>query len=71
MDYPKQRNLDGVYYRVQRDGLWLNVCYSDMTPEERQKVKDAKPQAEYWQKMADAMADALRYIGDMLDLEGE
>ena len=34
MSYPTQRNLDGAYFRVQRDGKWLNVCYSDMTDEE-------------------------------------
>ena len=33
-----QRNLDGVYFRVQREGGWRNVCYSDMTPDERKEV---------------------------------
>jgi hypothetical protein len=26
----KQRNLDGIYFRVKRDGKWVTVCYSDM-----------------------------------------
>ena len=29
------RNLDGYYFRVKRDGKWDNVCRSDMTDEER------------------------------------
>ena len=28
------RNLDGVYFRVQRDGKWGNTCFSDLTQEE-------------------------------------
>ncbi len=31
------RNLDGYYFRVKRDGKWDNVCWSDMTDEERDK----------------------------------
>lgn len=26
-----QRNLDGVYFRVERDGKWQNICFSDLT----------------------------------------
>lgn len=29
------RNLDGYYFRVKRDGKWDNICWSDMTDEER------------------------------------
>ena len=34
-----QRNLDGVYFRIERDGRWQSVCYSDMTATERDEVK--------------------------------
>ena len=33
--YPKERNLDGVYYRVKRDGIWCNRCYTDLTEAEQ------------------------------------
>ena len=33
-----QRNLDGVYFRMERDGKWTNVCFSDLTEEEMDKV---------------------------------
>ena len=29
------RNLDGIYFRIKRDGKYLSVCLSDMTREER------------------------------------
>lgn len=33
--YPKQRELDGVYTRVERNGHWYGVCFSDLTDEEQ------------------------------------
>lgn len=68
-----QRNLDGVYFRVQRDGRWLNVCYSDMTHDERwQTIYDRmsdKPLAEqvgYYRRLAELMADQLYDMGEQL-----
>ena len=69
----KQRNLDGVYFRVQRDGKWLNVCYSDMTEDERNTViydrMDEKPideQVGYYKRLAEIMADSLYDMGEQL-----
>lgn len=31
------RNLDGIYFRVNRDGRWKNSCFSDMTYPEKNK----------------------------------
>lgn len=25
------RDMDGVYFRVERDGKWCNICFSDRT----------------------------------------
>lgn len=68
-----QRNLDGIYFRVQRDGRWQNVCYSDMTEQERDEVaaKRAKgatseEQARWWRSMADLLADQLYDMGEQL-----
>lgn len=33
--YPEQRKLCGVYYRVERDGKWQNICFSDLTRGEK------------------------------------
>lgn len=64
------RNLDGVYFRVKRGGRWGNVCFSDMTPQEREEVIGERP-AEWWKTLACILADTLRQIGDQLDLMGE
>lgn len=74
----KQRNLDGVYFRVQRDGKWLNVCYSDMTPDERKATiyerMDDKPleeQASYYKHLAEIMAYSLYDMGEQLGVACE
>ena len=36
------RNLDGVYFRVERDGKWQNICFSDLTTSEREEVLAGK-----------------------------
>lgn len=36
------RNLDGVYFRVERNGKWETVCFSDLTDEEMKTVLDGK-----------------------------
>ena len=30
-----KRNLDGVYFRVMRDGAWQNICWTDLVWEDR------------------------------------
>jgi len=68
-----QRNLDGVYFRVERDGKWEIVCYSDMEREEREEVVAARiaertpeGQAAWWRSLADIMADQLYDMGEQL-----
>ena len=31
-------DLDGIYFRVERDGKWQSLCISDLTPEELKSV---------------------------------
>lgn len=64
------RNLDGVYFRVFRNGKWENVCFSDMTTEERDEVIKDRP-AEWWKNMAYILADCLKKIGDQFDIYSE
>ena len=35
---PIFRNLDGVYYRVVRDGIHVNRCFSDLSEAEQDAV---------------------------------
>lgn len=64
------RNLDTVYFRVKRDGKWGNVCFSDMTPDERNAVIGDRP-LEWWRMLAYILGDTIREIGDELDLVRE
>lgn len=34
------RNLDGIYYRVERNGKFINRCFSDLNSEEQDKFID-------------------------------
>ena len=70
-----QRNLDGIYLRVERDGKWQNICYSDMMQSERDEIArkraenaTAEEQAAWWRSMADLLADALYDMGEHLGL---
>lgn len=31
-------DLDGIYFRVERNGKWQSLCVSDLTPEELRSV---------------------------------
>lgn len=62
-----QRNLDGVYFRIERDGDWCNVCLSDMTEEEMDKVL-GKWDKEQLLRTCIVLAGTLRSLGDQLDL---
>ncbi|MBR5173030.1 MAG: hypothetical protein IKW14_06505 [Phascolarctobacterium sp.] len=67
--YPIRRDLDGCFFRVQRNGKWLSLCWTDLTAEEREsfmKDKDA-----YWLKrMLEYITEEYRKTGDQLDIFG-
>lgn len=66
----KQRNLDGCYFRAQRNGKWDSVCFSDLTQEERDKYMDGH--SEEWLKgLCNHLADTIYNIGEQFGIEGE
>lgn len=65
--FPIERQLDGVYFRVKRNGKWGNVCFSDMTHDERKEVIGSRT-TEWWMALAGIMADTLREVGDKFDI---
>ena len=68
MIYPLERNLDPVYFRVKRDGKWVNRCFTDMTEREREDVMDGR--SESWlRQMVAILAGSLRDLGDRLNVE--
>ena len=63
----EKRNLDGVYFRVQRDDKWDNVCFSDLTDTEKVEVmKNRDP--EWLKSMCIILANTIRKIGDEFDI---
>ena len=64
------RNLDGVYFRVKRGEKYENICFSDMTEDERGKIMEDKP-VEWLKAMCEILASTLRDIGDQFNIEGE
>ena len=63
----EKRNLDGVYFRVQRDGKWDNICFSDLTDEEKMKVMNDR-NIEWFKSMCIILGNTIRKIGDEFDI---
>ena len=34
------RNLDGIYFRVECDGKWQSICFNDLTEDEMDSMKN-------------------------------
>lgn len=65
--YPVQRNLDGYYFRVERNGKWQNVCFSDLTEAETDEV--LKHRSDVWlREMCRGLQKTIRQIGDHFDI---
>lgn len=70
MEYPTERKLDGVFFRVNRDGGWTNVCWTDLTDEERAHVSEGRSEA-WWKFMCEILVDVLADLsGGLVDYDG-
>lgn len=63
------RNLDGVYFRVERDGKWDSICFSDLTEEEMDRVLTCRNE-EWLRSMCKILGKKIKDIGDMFDIVG-
>ena len=61
------RNLDGIYFRVQRDGKWGNACFSDLSQEEMERVMENRD-VDWLKSMCIQLGKTIRRIGDELDI---
>lgn len=61
------RNLDGFYFRVERNGKWQSICFSDLTEDEMREVIKNKS-TDWLQNLAIGLGKVIRDIGDQLDL---
>ena len=62
-----KRNLDGIYFRVQRDEKWGNACFSDLTQEEMERVMENRD-IDWLKSMCIQLGKTIRRIGDELDI---
>lgn len=65
----KNRELDGVYFRVERDGKWQNVCFTDLTKEEIETVVGERS-ADWWKSLALILKGVINDIGEQFDIMG-
>ncbi len=61
------RDLDGVFFRVERDGKHESVCFSDLTEEQMRAVIEDRP-AGWLREMCVILGKTIRDIGDQLDI---
>lgn len=64
------RNLDGCYFRVERNGKWQDICFSDLTREEQKLMLKSKNE-EWLKSLCFYLAYVIKDIGDKLDIIGE
>jgi hypothetical protein len=64
------RDLDGIYFRVLRDGKWDNICFSDLTEDEMDLVLERFDDLAM-RRMCKLLGKKIREIGDLVDLYGE
>lgn len=61
------RNLDGIYFRVNRDGKWDNVCFSDL--DEPEMIEAMKDKDITWIKsLCIILGKRIKEIGDEFNL---
>lgn len=61
------RNLDGVYFRINRDDSWQSICFSDLTEEEMDNVLQDKSE-EWLRRMCKILGETIKDIGEQLDI---
>lgn len=61
----EKRNLDGAYFRVERDGKWQSICFSDLTDEEMDEVLETE---KLLKSLCKHLGKVVRRLGDKFDI---
>lgn len=64
------RDLDGIYFRIERDGKWQNICFSDLTHEEMENVLQNRS-VEWLRTMCIYLGETVQAIGEQFDIVRE
>ena len=68
MDYPKERKLSGVFYRVERNNKFENIDFTDMIEEEMDAVLE-RYDREVLIRMCKILGKCIHDIGNYFDIE--
>ena len=60
------RELDGCYFRIVRDGVGQSVCFTDLTKEERDTLL-ADKDTRFLRNLCCYLADRIQELGDILE----
>ena len=63
----EQHNIDGIYFRVLRDGIYQSICFSDLTEAEMLEVLKNKD-IEWIRQLAIILGNKLYEIAEQFDI---
>ena len=64
------RELDGCYFRIVRDGVGRSVCFSDLTKEERDALLAGKD-AQFLKNLCCYLANRIQVLGDIIEEQSQ
>lgn len=64
------RELDGCYFRIVRDGIGQSVCFTDLTKEEREKLLEDKD-TQFLKNLCCYLAERILELGDIIDEQAQ
>lgn len=63
------RKMDGFYFRVERDGKWDNICFTDMTVEEINEIIGERDK-DWWKSLALGLKQVINHVADQFNIVG-
>lgn len=60
------RELDGCYFRIVRDGMGQSVCFTDLTKEERDTLLADKDE-QFLRNLCCYLANRIQELGDIIE----
>lgn len=64
------RELDGCYFRIVRDGIGQSVCFTDLTKEERAALLEDKD-AQFLKNLCCYLANRIQELGNIIEEQSQ
>ena len=64
------RELDGCYFRIVREGVGHSVCFTDLTKEERNALL-ADKDTQFLKNLCCYLADRIQELGDIIEKQSQ